>query len=167
MSSFTRPLQVYPASFRCRPKGWSNLLPPSMQKTRWVIGREIVYLVDSKETPKDTVAVPEGFLFDGLSVPWPVTLLIPKSHPAYLPAAALHDWLYVDTGWRGDRRYADAILHEALLVLGAPKLWARLIWLAVRAAGWAFWYPRRLRKGYDKSVHLVAMDGFLERRQLV
>lgn len=71
-------------------------------------------------------------------------VLFPRSHPEYMAAAALHDWLYTRYDDPRSRSEADAIFREALNVLGTGKIWRTLMWLAVRAGGWVYWYPPRL-----------------------
>lgn len=99
------------------------------------------YAVGS-EDGTERYLVPRGYEFDGASVPWPLTPLVPKTHSTYIGAAALHDFLYEKAWETVSRDRADFIFREALLVLGLNWIWAGLMWRAVRAAGWRVWYRR-------------------------
>lgn len=159
MSDFTNPLFVYAATYRhdeTVPR-WS-FLPPAWLRVKWIVGRDLDYYVGAKEAPDRTIRVPQGFVFNGLSVPPPFTLLIPRSHPSILPAAALHDWLYAARPV--SRAAADAILFDALIVLRTPVIWAWAIWFAVRAGGWAFWYSRALGISPGAQERVIAVEAF-------
>jgi len=80
------------------------------------------------------ISVPTGFLTDYASVPrlfwriWP--------HDECAEAAVIHDWLYSQP--EVDRRFADAVLHLALVLTGKPWLMRWCFYLAVRCGGrWA------------------------------
>lgn len=112
--------------------------PPGLIAQRWVVGRTFRYDVGRLGSDEEYV-VPKGFEFDGASVPFPLTVLVPQSHSLYLAAAALHDWLYQNERDRLTREQADWIFREAMMVLGVNWVWAGLMWRAVRAGGWAVW----------------------------
>jgi hypothetical protein len=77
------------------------------------------------------IRVPEGYRFDGASVPrilWGVFEPLGR----HAKPACVHDWLYAG----GVSRWmADAIFREALSVVGEPFWKAWLAWLAVRLFG--------------------------------
>lgn len=114
--------------------------PPGLIAQRWVVHRSFHYDVGHLGSDECHI-VPKGFEFDGASVPFPLTVLVPQSHSLYLAASALHDWFYHQRSERGSmsREQADAIFRESMIVLGLNWVWAGLMWRAVRAGGWAVW----------------------------
>lgn len=139
MSSFTERLLIMavPSS----PKGLARLLPPGWQRPRWEVWDGFRYAVSDLDNPTETIEVPEGFIFDGASVPLPFRLLVPMAHPDYIQAAALHDWM-LESGLYSRKR-CDHIFHEALGVLGMPKVWRGAMFAAVRL-GALRWHARQL-----------------------
>lgn len=153
MSSFTRaifdsvhgraPLEAREASFA------EDIRPPGAVPQRWRVVEGFRFFADSRAIPggkvdeADEIAVPAGFEFDGASVPYILSGLVPRAHPLYLASAALHDWMYVDVASNRSRERADALFLEALGVQGVNWFWAWIMWRAVRAGGWLKWYPRR------------------------
>ncbi|RMF35879.1 MAG: DUF1353 domain-containing protein [Alphaproteobacteria bacterium] len=119
-----------------------NPLPPGWIADRWLVVRRFVYSFGSSES-RETYSVPDGFEFDGASVPLFFTILVPRSHSDLLAAAALHDYLYAERHADVPRPRADAIFREALQVLGLNWFWASVMWRAVRIGGWVPWYKRK------------------------
>jgi hypothetical protein len=79
--------------------------------------------------------VPAGFDSDYASVPRPLWAVIP---PHYYPhASILHDWLYSTQDY--DRATCDAIYREALIHSGASRIYAGVVWAAVRLCAWWAW----------------------------
>ncbi|MDF1719691.1 MAG: DUF1353 domain-containing protein [Minwuia sp.] len=116
-------------------------LPPGLLSPEWVLSTAMRYGVGSPDS-SELYIVPRGYEFDGASVPWPLTAIVPKTHSTYIGAAALHDFLY-EKAWESvPRERADSIFREAMLVLGLNWIWAGLMWRAVRAGGWRVWYRR-------------------------
>ena len=113
-------------------------LPPGFMAPLWVVKEDFFYDVGGPDSGERLV-VPEGFEFDGATVPVPLTLFVPQTHSLYLGAAALHDWLYDSAPPHVSRERADHIFRDAMLVLGLNWFWAGLMWRAVRAGGWAYW----------------------------
>ena len=107
------------------------------------------------------MSVPAGFITDFGSIPrplWGVRGLAPSGR--YRRAYVVHDALYAipvvrhgspdaehPLGHRICRETADAVLREALGVLGASWAIRMGIWSAVRAAGWRPWRVHRQREG--------------------
>lgn len=139
MSSFTDPIIVEATPYKDRPKSWR---PPAWIPQNWVLARGFTYAVGCEDSPKELITVPKGFVFNGHSVPVLFLWLLPRAHPIYLQAAALHDWLYADNAWPGSRRHADDIYFEALRVLAVPKFWVWAMWVGVRLGGWFAWRQR-------------------------
>ena len=80
-----------------------------------------------------TINVPKGFLYDGASVPWLVTRLVPRKGGLYDRAACLHDWLYGTHIL--PRKEADRLFYKAMLSDNVPKWKAYMIYRAVRIGG--------------------------------
>lgn len=116
--------------------------PPGWLDPEWSLAAPMRYCVGSVDS-EECYTVPEGYTFDGATVPWPLTLVVPRTHSSYMGAAALHDYLYQYYHDRMTRGHADAIFCEAMLVLGLNWVWAWLMWRSVRAAGWMVWYRRK------------------------
>lgn len=118
--------------------GW----PPGLVANRWLTAEAFAFR-SKIGMPDARFTVPQGFAFDGASVPWVLTAFVPRSHSDLLAAAALHDWLYVHAHRWVSREKADAVFREALQVLGLHWVWAMLMWRAVRVGGWVPWYARK------------------------
>ena len=128
-------------------------IPPAWMPEQWYVARTFRYWTDGEgqgayfDVPGgDLDARGDGeppFVFDGASVPWPLTIFVPKTHPIYLGASALHDYLYARRHEDVSRREADDYFLDALLISGLNWFWAGAMWRAVRAAGWSVWYRRK------------------------
>lgn len=127
------------AELRTRWRG--RWLPPALIPEEWRVVETFCYWTERPGVGEHYV-VPAGFVFDGASTPWPLTILVPKTHPIYLAAAALHDHLYEAMWQTVPRPRADDIFLHALMVSGLNWVWAGLMWRAVRAGGWYFWWRR-------------------------
>lgn len=154
MSTFTQNIKM--EAVQARPIGWRRWLPPGFTRPKWRVAERFEYAVDDLDL---TITVPEGFVFDGASVPmifWP---LFPMAHPQYIQASAMHDFLY-SRGGRFDghlpwidqtdfplsRSEVDRIFCEALGVLGMAAHWRWAFWAAVRIGG-AVWWPVKRKRG--------------------
>lgn len=160
MSTFTSPMKLN--AIRSRPRRFwpiiASILPPSFSRPTWAVAERFEYAVGSLDNPSMIITVPEGFEFDGASVPMLFWFLFPMAHPDYIQAAALHDYIYQNGGVCLDhskskqylavlsRRDADNIFYEALGVLGMALHWRWSFWLAVRVGGALWWYLKK-RKG--------------------
>lgn len=92
---------------------------------------------------KRTFTVPVGFYTDFASVPRLGILYAALGDTAHEPAV-IHDWLYYTAAVPRDA--ADAVLLEAMAVIGMPA-WRRYpIWWGVRIGGWYAWNDHR-KKG--------------------
>src|SRR3990167_2021712 len=105
----------------------------------WRTEREFDYFV-VEENSKDKITVPKSFLTDFASVPWPASMLIPKSG-LYNQAAVLHDFLYA-TQTRSQKE-ADKIFLEAMKILGVNPIKRWLMYRAVRLWGFIPWDMHR------------------------
>jgi uncharacterized protein DUF1353 len=98
------------------------------------------------------VSAPPDFVTDLASVPrLPFAYLLTGGigHAA----AVIHDCLY--TGHQVTRRMADAVFHEALLVLGIPGWQAWLMWAGVRIGGAGPWDARGAEQTVKPEAILV------------
>lgn len=113
-------------------------LPPGFYKPNWVVANDFKYVANDA-APDEEFLVEAGFQFDGASTPPILSWLIPATHSMYLGAAALHDRLYrPDAGV--ERKKADDLIREAMLVLGTNAFWTWVVWRGVRAGGWMFYH---------------------------
>jgi hypothetical protein len=95
---------------------------------------------------QDTLIVPEGFTFDGESIPSFVAWIAPPFGQSKR-GACVHDYLYRHSGYyriNGEfkpvtRRTADAVYHELVTLKGLPKWRATMRWTVLRLAGWYAW----------------------------
>ena len=111
MSSFTEPLQLVP------------------EGELWRTARAFSFEIGRKGSGL-TVPVEAGTLTDLGTIPrllWP---LLPPHEPRLAAAYVLHDCLTATPDF--DRRIADAIFLHALLVLGAPRWRAWVMYAGVR-----------------------------------
>jgi hypothetical protein len=120
MSSFTEPLVLTPAA--------GGL---------WSTGRALTYEIGCKGSGL-AVRVPAGFITDLGSIPGLARALINPADSGCAAAYVLHDYLCRVPGFT--RTIADAVLFEALQVLGVP-LWRVVLiyngvslWRALRFA---------------------------------
>lgn len=96
---------------------------------------DVVYHVGGPKS-EDKIVVPKGFVWDGGSVPrifWYFVDPWGSASKAYL----LHDWLY-HTQERS-RLVSDAILMEAMEVIGVGLVKRKLIYWGVRLGGFVAW----------------------------
>ena len=143
MSSFTTPLEV-----------------EFMDGHSWKVHSPFTYHLGEKEYP-DFIEVPVGFITDFASIPRILWVLLPPTGP-YGKAAVIHDWLYQggkvvseypitdkDGGaiyirqthyMLAGRRDADAVLWEAMGVLGVNWLTKFVIYCGVRLGGRFAWH---------------------------
>lgn len=96
---------------------------------------DIVYHVGDKDS-LDKITIPAGFVTDGGSVPRPLWGIVSPWGKASKPYI-LHDWLY-HTQQRS-RLVSDAILMEAMEVVGVNWFQRKLIHSGVRIGGWVAW----------------------------
>lgn len=129
---------------------WTKLILEDDLGFPYTLATPLVY---TSALLRRVIVVPTGFRTDLASIPAIVQLLIPKSG-AYDKAAVVHDYLYVKNGV--SREEADAVLREAMEVLGVGgfKRWA--IYRGVRAGGWLPW--KRYRDA-DERAERQGADG--------
>ena len=99
-------------------------------RSLWALVHPLVYESDLLPEP---VYVQEGFVTDFASVPRAPVVYMAMADMGQ-PAAVIHDYLYRFRPC--SRKLADAVLEEALEVLGVSWWRRKAMWLAVRAFGW-------------------------------
>ena len=95
---------------------------------------------------QDVITVPEGFTFDGESIPSFVSWIAPPFGQSKR-GACIHDYLYRHSGYyrlNGDfqivtRAQADAVYYEFVRLKGLPLWRATMRWTVLRLAGWWAW----------------------------
>ncbi len=105
----------------------------------WKTEREFSYHVGSEDSA-DIITVPKGFLTDLASVPWPTSMLIPKSGK-FNQAAVLHDYLY--TIQTRPRSECDKIFLESMKNLGVNWFLRGIMYRAVRIGGGFVWKKKK------------------------
>lgn len=83
-----------------------------------------------------TIRVPTGFKTDLASIPQFLWNVLPPVG-RYDRAAVLHDYLYQHNGCT--RAEADAVLYEAMYVLGVDRFTRWTIYAGIRIGGWKVW----------------------------
>lgn len=102
---------------------------------------------------KEVIRVPTGFECDAQSMPrllWAIDT--PQGQGG--KAGVVHDYLYwmngrpLPSGLRFNRKRADGIYREALIVAGLNRFASAVRYYALRAFGWAAWntHARRIQK---------------------
>ena len=109
----------------------------------WQTDRKFSYHVGSEDST-DVITVPKGFLTDLASVPWPVSMLIPKSG-AFNQSAVLHDFLY--TTQIRPRAASDKIFLESMKNLGVNWFIRGIMYNSVRAFGGLVWKSKKPKTG--------------------
>lgn len=123
-----------------------DAIPSRSRERDWILLRSLTYKVGDLNS-NHTITVPKGFVTDLASVPRFLWWFIPP-FGTHASASVLHDYLY-RSGNYTDRKEADAIFHEAMIVSDTPRVRARLMWLAVRVFGWFAWRSRNGKVMYD------------------
>lgn len=118
---------------------------------------DITYHVGSLQST-DKIVIPAGFVTDGGSVPRPLWGIVSPWGKASKPYI-LHDWLY-NTQER-TRLVSDAILLEAMEVVGVNWFQRFLIYRGVRLGGWVAWngHKRENQRRLENERQRVCEDG--------
>lgn len=134
------------------------VVSPLADGKTWVIVRNFGYDVGA-ENSGDHIGVAIRFQTDFASIPRLFWVILPK-WGRYGNATVVHDWLY----WTQTRprREADAILLEAMGVLGVTPLVKYAMYWAVRLFGWLAWYRNQADRasGFDRvlpDLHLKSV----------
>jgi len=92
------------------------------------------------------ITVPQGFRFDGESIPVFLQWLVPPFGQSKR-GACVHDYLYRFAGYHSisgviipvSRAEADAVYCELIKAKGMPRWRATMRWSVLRLVGWAAW----------------------------
>lgn len=95
---------------------------------------------------QDVITAPEGFAFDGESIPAAVQWLAPPFGQSKR-GACIHDYLYRHSGYYTTddhfktvtRKQADAVYLELVQLKGLPAWRSRLRYGVLRVVGWWAW----------------------------
>ena len=92
------------------------------------------------------IVVPIGFITDFASIPRAALWYVDDDDPVILFASVIHDYLYTRRGDLGlgtrvtfTREDADRVLREAMLLCGARRAQAWVVYSAVRLGGGSHW----------------------------
>lgn len=126
-------------------------LARSLGGGRWQLAEDWRFQINQKP-----YLAPHGFVTDLYSVPWPLTLLIPRDERDNRPST-IHDAAYATVGFRKSavdvgltRAQCDLLILITALQCGLGLRRALSIYLGVRLGGWIPW-----RKLY-KAGHSIA-----------
>ena len=125
------------------------IVSPLPDGRRWKLHTKFVYegaiYVAADGVTVFPLTIPAGFVTDFASVPWPFWSFI-RPWGKWGKAAVVHDWLYqthrAEYGpysARIDRRFADDIFLEAMIILGVKPWRRKLMYWGVRLFGWLAW----------------------------
>ncbi len=118
------------------------IVSPESDGIMWRLNREFTYDI-GELGGNEKIVVPAGFLTDFGSIPmifWSVVSPIGKATAAFV----LHDYLYLTQ--ERTRLVSDAILLEALEVLGVNWFQRFLIYKGVRVGGFVAWNKHKERR---------------------
>lgn len=105
MSRFTKHFAISPS-----PNKWG----------RWINDRELDYWIYSKVWGR-RIIVPQGYEFDGASVPYIFWSFIQKVEADTIVPSCIHDYVYTDMREIG-RVKSDIIFLESLIIYNIPRL---------------------------------------------
>lgn len=115
-----------------------NLTLTSLPSGEWRTCEEVIY-----DNGLVVIGVPKGTVTDLASIPRMLRWFVSNDDRRIIRPAIVHDWLYSRLGEMTDltfsRSQVDLLFYEMLRVEGIGWVKARLMWLAVRAGGWALW----------------------------
>ena len=136
------------------------VVSPLADGKTWVIVRDFGYDVGAENSGVH-IDVAIGFKTDFATIPRLFWVILPK-WGRYGNATVIHDWLYwVQTR---PRREADAILLQAMGVLGMRPLVQYAIYWAVRLFGGLAWFRNQADKadGFDRVIRDVHLKSVVE-----
>lgn len=130
------------------------IVSPLGDGENWILREEFRYYdssVTGTETNPAWIAVPPRFMTDYASVPAVARWLISK-WGKHGNAAVLHDYLYWEQPVTGDRKTADVIFLEAMIVMGVSWWKRSLIYQSVRWFGCFAWggNTKKRREGWNR-----------------
>lgn len=126
--------------------GFPFLLNAQVMFASKVLARRTTSRRNFKRLVGKLITVPAGFKTDLASIPRPLWAVLPPVG-AYDAAAVVHDYLYQHNGV--SRADADAVLLEAMRILGVRWTQRAAIYAGVRLGGWVAWRKYRRRELTD------------------
>ena len=99
--------------------------------------------VKAREDGNYDITVPVGLITDFASTPSILWSVLPPIG-RFSKASVVHDYLYI--AQIGNRKWADRVFREAMLVSGTSHLAAWVYYRGVRALGWIAWFKHWLKK---------------------
>lgn len=102
--------------------------------TRWVVARNWWVCIDGT-----WFCVPEGYVFNGSSIPWWLWWLFPPTYDPAWEASCLHDWFYSHLWEEVSKAFADQSFRAIMLFHGShPWVADRFYWAVCRfgKGGW-------------------------------
>ncbi len=110
----------------------------------WEVREPFEYRVGSEDS-NEVIRIPKGFITDGASIPKIFWSIIGGPWGKYGYAAVVHDYLYHTKKYT--RKKSDQIFLEAMKVLGVSWWKRRIMYQAVRWAGWIPWKKHKVNTG--------------------
>jgi len=100
---------------------------------QWRVSDKMIYHYQDNDH-----AIPEGFVCDLATVPWPVNKLIRPAAEGLARPSILHDYYYRIPS-QYTRYYIDNLMLDAMRSLDYGIVRRYVIYTGVRLFGWAFW----------------------------
>lgn len=121
------------------------VLSPMPDGSQWALHDYLIYQSDLA----GEISVPSGFISDLASIPKIFWNVLPP-FGLYSAAAVIHDWLYFSA--TGTEAQANAVLREAMMLLGCDDKTVSEIYTAVSAFGAGAWQRNAIlkRAGYTR-----------------
>jgi len=105
------------------------ILKPVPQENKYILVQD--YLVEFDDI---SFSIPKGFIFDGASIPvYARAISYSPFHPDVMASAIVHDYLYVYCPV--DKKTADRVFYDRLLLNGVKKHKAKMMYQAVKMFG--------------------------------
>lgn len=101
----------------------------------WVVGEPLTYISKAH----GPITVPVDYETDLASVPRLLWNIIRPDDPVARRAAVIHDYIYTNLTNYLTKKQADDLFQEMLLVDGAYRFKAWLMWCGVRVGGRGNW----------------------------
>lgn len=98
---------------------------------KMIVIEAVTITIEVAKNVTTTITVPEGFIFDGASIPkfgW--LILGPPFEPEFIIPACVHDWICENANTYADRMIGDSIFFK-LLTHEDVKYWKRAIMYAL------------------------------------
>lgn len=115
----------------------------------WILHLPLIYQTWQGEE----IVVPEGFVTDLASIPWPVRQLVPHNAKERSPAV-IHDYLFVIQ----DRPLSEAnhIMMDAMIDTGTARHARWLIYAGLMVGSWVAWQRNKLLAEIDRKAFLTS-----------